>query len=131
VAIGDQDIAYHVVAAVCAALTGGTSVGGDVEDVLLPPSVLAANLISFLPKSKTATTFLKPKLRHRFRHPCCRKGPGRRRMIAYGHVDFTCSEDIWNWDSWSNPVYFDQVGFDQVEFDQDVRITIAILPGED
>jgi hypothetical protein len=52
-------------------------------------------------------------------------------MIAYGHVDFTCSEDIWNWDSWSNPVYFDQVGFDQVEFDQDVRITIAILPGED
>lgn len=58
-AIGDQDIAYHVVAAVCAALTGGTSVGGDVEDVLLPPSVLAANLISFLPKSKTATTFLR------------------------------------------------------------------------
>lgn len=63
--------------------------------------------------------------------PPATRGTGRRRMIAYGHVDFTCSEDIWNWDSWSNPVYFDQVGFDQVEFDQDVRITIAILPGED
>jgi hypothetical protein len=42
-----------------AALPEETGEGGDVEDVLLPPSVLSANLISLLPKSKTATTFLR------------------------------------------------------------------------
>jgi hypothetical protein len=44
------------------ALTKETGEGGEVEDVLLPPSVLSANLISLLPKSKTATTFLRKAL---------------------------------------------------------------------